>query len=131
MLCICKPRWVWGHGPPGSLIFRRSETTSSAFSGMMNSIWEKLHVYYAYSQNNIQHILTLLLHAGAGILLAGSTQSKSDSCLLISVRSAITIANYIPVHVACMLRPLSCVIDRVVSCMLVIRLEEGNRFASL
>ena len=51
-LCMC-----YAYGDLGEiLIFRHSETTSSAFSGMMNSIWEKL--YYAYSQNNIQHILT-------------------------------------------------------------------------
>ena len=42
--------------PQENFDFRRSETTSSAFSGIMNSIWGK--VYYAYSQNNIQHILT-------------------------------------------------------------------------
>ena len=42
--------------PRKILIFRCSETTSSAFSGMMNSIREK--IYYANSQNNIQHILT-------------------------------------------------------------------------
>ena len=44
----CSPRKI--------LVFERSETICSAFSGMMNSICEKL--YYAYSQNNIQHILT-------------------------------------------------------------------------
>ena len=56
-LCMCYAYGDLGASSPREiLIFRRSETTSSAFSGMMNSIWEKLH--YAYSQNNIQHILT-------------------------------------------------------------------------
>ena len=56
-LCMCYAYGGLGASSPREiLIFRRSETTSSAFSGIMNSIWEKLH--YAYSQNNIQHILT-------------------------------------------------------------------------
>ena len=60
VLCMCKSGGMLPQENFRGFIFsenfRRSETTSSAFSGMMNSIWEKL--YYAYSQNNIQHILT-------------------------------------------------------------------------
>ena len=101
---------IWG-SPREILIFRRSETTSSAFSGMMNSIWEKLH--YAYSQNNIQHILTckgimnpkcyiLVLVFKLGLRNRKATQLRTSSSL------------HQLIH-ACMLRPLSCAIDRVVS----------------
>ena len=93
------------------MIFRRSETTSSAFSGMMNSIWEKL--YYAYSQNNIQHILTC-------------KSIMNPKCYITSydVTHLRQIFYNTHVHVACMVHPLSCVIDPVA---LVIQLEEGNR----
>ena len=98
----CSPRKI--------LIFRCSETTSSAFSGMMNSIREK--IYYANSQNNIQHILTC-------------KSIMNPKCYITSydVAHLRQICYNTRIHVACMLRPFSFVIDRVV---LVMRLEEGN-----
>ena len=44
----CSPRKI--------LVFRRSETTSSAFLGMMSSIILCEKLYYAHSQNNTQHM---------------------------------------------------------------------------
>ena len=48
---------IWGSGgqlPQGNFDFRCSETISSAFSGMMNSIWEKLH-YDIFTEQYTTH----------------------------------------------------------------------------
>ena len=52
-LCMCYAYGGLGASSPREiLIFRRCETTSSAFSGMMNSIWEKLHYADQYTTHS-------------------------------------------------------------------------------
>ena len=77
----------------------------SAFSGMMNSIWEKLH--YAYSQNNIQHILTcksimnpkcyilVLVFCQPGLRRGGTTVSRDRSLIVIFADTA----TYLPLKI--------------------------------
>ena len=101
VLCICKPRGgLWAYSPRKIWCY---ETTSSEYWGMMNNIWEKL--YYAYSPNNIQHILTCKT-----IMNPKCYITSYNSWLLIFVRSAIVANTH--VYMPC---PLSCVIERVVS----------------